>query len=270
MKPMGKTALVTGAFEGTGKKIAATLAQSGFKVFGTSRSKRNAENDVEAVQLDLNDPASIETCIEYVETRAGHIDLLVNNAAVTIVAPAEEMPLSLAEDMMQTNYFGVARLVNAVLPGMRTNGGGRLIFVSSIAGEMGVPGQGYYCSTKHALEGYVEGLYSELAKFGIKVTLLQPGSIRTNMIEKSPNPDWPTLTAYDGMREHIRTTIETKTRAGCDPQEIADFVVAAARARNPRLRYPVGAEARQVKRLMALMPRQFMIGAAAKRFGIQV
>ena len=96
---------------------------------------------------------------------------------------------------MHVNFFGVIRLVNAVVPLMRDQGGGRLIFVSSLAGKMGAPGQGHYCSTKHALEGYVDALYSELAPFGITATLLEPGSIRTAMIEKSPHPDWPTLSA---------------------------------------------------------------------------
>ncbi len=265
-----RTALVTGAFEGTGKSIAATLSRAEYRVFGTSRSVRNSEANVEAVQLDLNDAASIEACVAHVEGLAGPIDLLVNNAAVTIVAPAEELPLPMAEDMMQTNFFGVARLVNAILPGMRAAGRGKIVFVSSIAGEMGIPGQGYYCSTKHALEGYVDGLYTELAQFNICVSLLQPGSIRTGMIEKSPEPDWRTIEAYDGLREHLRATIETNTQQGCDPQEIADAVLQVARSKKPKLRYAVGAEARQVARLMRILPRQFILGVAAKRFGIQI
>lgn len=269
MRATQKSALVTGAFEGTGKSIASTLAHARYRVFGTSRSARDSETEVEAVQLDLNDAASIEACVAHVEAEAGHIDLLVSNAAITIVAPAEELPLKLAENMMQTNFFGVARLVNAILPAMRLAGGGKMIFVSSIAGEMGVPGQGFYCSTKHALQGYVDGLYSELAQFNISVSLLQPGSIRTGMIEKSPKPNWPTLKAYDGLREHLRATIEANTKNGCDPQEIADAVLKVARAPNPKLRHAVGAEARQVTRFMRLLPRQFILGVAAKRFGIQ-
>ncbi len=270
MSSTKKSALVTGAFEGTGARIAATLSKSGYKVFGTSRTQRESTNGIEAIQLDLSDAATIESGVAQIQSKTGHIDLLVNNAAVTIVAPAEELPIELAEEMMQTNFFGVTRLVNALLPGMRSAGGGRLIFISSIGGEMGVPGQGFYCSTKHALEGYVDGLYSELAQFGINVSLLQPGSIRTSMIEKSPHPDWPTLDAYDGMRERLRSTIETNTLKGCDPQEIADVVLAVAQARKPKLRYPAGSESRMVKRIMAVMPNQFMVSTAAKRFGLKV
>ncbi len=269
MTAMTKTALVTGAFEGTGRAISKTLVNAGYQVFGTSRTLRNADGAVTPMELDLRDPASIKACLQAVEKQAGHIDLLVNNAAITIVAPGEELPLERAEEMMQTNFFGVVRLVNAVLPGMRDRGGGHLIFVSSLAGKMGAPGQGHYCSTKHALEGYVDGLYAELKGFGIKTTLLQPGSIKTEMIEKSPQPDWPLLSAYDGVREGIRSTIETKTREeGCDPQEIADYVLKAARARTPRLRYRTGFEGRQAMFFKSILPEPVFYSVLAKRFGL--
>ena len=259
---------MTGAFEGTGRAIAATLNDAGYRVFGTSRTLRNADGPITPVQLDLRDPGSIKACVAQVAADAGGIDLLVNNAAITIVAPGEELPLERAEEMMQINFFGVVRLVNALLPGMRENGGGHLIFVSSLAGKMGIPGQGHYCSTKHALEGYVDGLTPEVKGFGIKTTLLQPGSIKTEMIEKSPHPDWPTLTAYDGVREHLRSTIEANTRKGCDPQEIADFVLKAARARSPKLRYRTGSEGRQAMFMKSILPEQTFYPFLAKRFGL--
>lgn len=268
MESPPKTALVTGAFEGTGRAIAKTLVKAGYQVFGTSRRARNAVDEVTPVQLDLRDPASITACVAQVEAAAGPIDVLVNNAAITIVAPGEEMPLELAEEMMQINFFGVVRLVNAILPGMRAQDGGRLIFVSSLAGKMGIPGQGHYCSTKHALEGYVDGLFAELAGSGIKTTLLQPGSIRTGMIEKSPHPNWQTLAAYDGVREHLRTTIEENTRNGCDPQEIADFVLRATRAKTPKLRYRTGREGRQAMFMKTILPEQVFYPFLARRFGM--
>jgi len=269
MTVVTKTALVTGAFEGTGRAIAKTLVNAGYEVFGTSRSRRNADGRVTPLELDLRDPTSITACVEQIKERAGHIDLLVNNAAITIVAPGEELPVERAEEMMQTNLFGVVRLVNAILPGMRDHGGGHLIFVSSLAGKMGAPGQGHYCSTKHALEGYVDGLYAELKGFGIKTTLLQPSSIKTEMIEKSPQPDWPLIAAYDGIREGIRRTIETKTRdEGCDPQEIADHVLKAARARTPRLRYRTGSEGRQAMFFKSMLPEPVFYAVLAKRFGL--
>ncbi len=268
MTTSAKTALVTGAFEGTGRAIAATLVRAGYQVFGTSRTPRKAEGDVIPVTLDLRDPASITACVQQVEAEAGHIDLMVNNAAITIVAPGEELPVARAEEMMQINFFGVVRLVNAILPGMRDHGAGHLVFISSLAGKMGIPGQGHYCSTKHALEGYVDGLYTELRAFGIKTTLLQPGSIRTEMIEKSPQPDWPLISAYNGVREGLRETIEKNTRKGCDPQEIADYVLKAANAPTPKLRYRTGSEGRQAMFLKSIFPEQAFYSTLAKRFGL--
>ena len=114
----------------------------------------------------------------------------------------------------------------------------------------------------------MDGLNAELRGFGIKTTLLQPGSIRTAMIEKSPQPDWPTLPAYDGIREKLRTKIEDNTRKGCDPQDIADFVLKAARATHPRLRYRTGSEGRQAVFMKSILPEPAFYSFLAKRFGM--
>ena len=262
------TALVTGAFEGIGSHIAATLATCGYRVFGTSRSHRPSNGDVTPVQLDMRDPATISACVQTVEDASGGIDLLVNNAALTIVSPAEELPVEMAQEMMEVNFFGPARLVNALLPGMRDRGAGHLVFISSLAGQMGVPGQGYYCSTKHALEGYADGLRAELAAFGIKVTLLEPGSHRTEIIKKSPMPDWPTLPAYDGTREKLREAALAENSSGGHPQEVADVVLKAIRARRPSLRYRINRDSKQAMFLKSILPETVFYAAVNKRFGL--
>ncbi len=262
------TVLVTGAFEGIGIRIARTLAKNGYRVFGTSRSARSTAFDVEPVQLDMRDTSSIEACVRHVQETAGGIDLLVNNAGLTIVAPSEELPIQRAQEMMEINFFGVARLVNALLPDMRLRGSGHLIFISSLAGRMGIPGQGFYSSTKHALEGYADGLRAELASFGIKVTLLEPGSHRTEIIEKSPEPDWPTLQAYDGTREHLRAAALRENKRGGDPQEVADVVLRAARARKPRLRYRINQDSKQAMFFKSILPETTFYSILNKRFGL--
>jgi NAD(P)-dependent dehydrogenase (short-subunit alcohol dehydrogenase family) len=262
------TALVTGAFEGIGRRIAQTLAKNGYRVFGTSRSARDAAYDVEPVQLDLRDPASIQGCVDHVHDVAGHVDLLVSNAGLTIVSPAEELPIDKAQEMMEVNFFGVARLAHALIPGMRAQGSGHLILISSLAGQMGVPGQGFYCSTKHALEGYADGLRAELAGFGIKVTLLEPGSHRTDIIEKSIRPEWPTLDVYDGTREHLRDAAIRENQSGGDPQEVADVVLKAARARSPRLRYRINRDSKQAMFFKSVLPEATFYSFVNKRFGL--
>lgn len=262
------TVLVTGAFEGIGARIARTLSKNGYRVFGTSRSVRDRAFDIEPVQLDMRDSSSIEACVRHVQESAGGIDLLVNNAGLTMVAPAEELPLSKVQEMMEINFFGAARLVNALLPGMRAQGAGHLIFISSLAGQMGIPGQGFYCSTKHALEGYADGLRAELAGFGIKVTLLEPGSHRTEIIEKSPEPDWPTLSAYDGMREHLRASALLENQRGGDPQEVADVVLQVARARKPKLRYRINRDSKQAMFFKSILPETTFYSILNRRFGM--
>jgi len=261
------TALVTGASQGIGTHIAQTLLQNGYRVFGTSRSGQAQSNGIEMLQLDLRDPQSILECVERVEEQAGSLDLLVSNAGMTIVAPAEELPLEKAQEMMDTNFFGVARLVNALLPGMRDKRAGRLIFISSLAGRMGIPGQGYYCSTKHALEGYVDGLRAELAGFGIDTTLLEPGSHRTDIIVKSPKPDWPTFDAYDDMRDKLRSGAEEANREGADPQQVANVVLRAAKANTPKIRYRINGEGKQAMFFKSILPEAMFYRILGKRFG---
>ena len=220
------------------------------------------------VPLDLRRSESIDACLNLIEDRTDHIDLFVNNAGLTIVSPAEELPIGLAEEMMQVNFFGPARMVNRLLPGMRERKSGRIIFVSSLGGKMGVPGQAHYCSTKHALEGYADGLYAEARLFGVNVTLLEPGSFKTDIIERSPFPHWRTIAAYNGVREKLRDTIETDTKNGSDPQLIANTVLKAARSRKPKLRYLVDTDGKQAMFFKKLMPESVFYSIIAKRFGL--
>ena len=263
-----KVALVTGAHEGIGRSIADTLAVAGYRVFGTSRTERPDRKGVEMLQLDVRDEHSIRNCVHEVQSTTKGIDLLVNNAGLTVVAPSEELPLDVVRDMMDVNFYGPARLVNAVLPNMRERRTGHLIFISSLAGLMGVPGQGYYCATKHALEGYADGLYAEMQLFGIKVTLLEPGSFKTNIIEKSVQPSWATIDAYDGIRERLRDTITEATARGYKPQLIADVVVKAANARKPKLRYRIDGDGKRAIFYKSILPEAAFYGVVAKRFGM--
>ena len=262
------SALVTGANEGLGRTIADTLASAGYRVFGTSRTERPNRPGVDMLRLDLSDEASVSEFAETVKSSISRIDLLVNNAGMTVVAPSEELPLHIARHMMEVNFFGPTRLVNAVLPLMRARRSGHLIFISSLAGLMGVPGQSFYCATKHALEGYADGLYAEMKLFGINVTLLEPGSFKTQIIENSPKPDWPTQTVYDGVREHLREVVTDATAAGADPRLIADVVLKVATRSRPRLRYRVDADGKRAIFFKSFLPEEVFYGVVAKRFGL--
>ncbi len=258
--------IVTGASRGIGAKIAERLTADGHHVIGTSRSGRGGTH---MRPLDLTDGESVDQLVSSVVADYGRIDAVVNNAAQTIVAPAEELPIAEAQHLLDVNYLGAIRLAKAVLPYMRAERRGRLVFISSLGGLMGIPGQGQYCASKHALEGWVDALHLEMRQFGIDVSLVEPGSYRTEIITTSPRPDWATLDAYDGYREHLLDSIETMTEAGGDPTRVADTVAKALSARKPRIRYRTEMDGRMANLFRRTMPQRAFYGVLAKRFGAE-
>ena len=176
-----KVAVVTGASSGFGELTARLLAESGFKVFGTSRRSGAIGDGVEMLELDVTLQASVDACIQTVLTRSDTIDVLVNNAGQTHASLVEDTPIETAMGVFDTNFWGVVRVTNAVLPIMRKQRSGLIINVGSLAGLVGVPGQGFYAASKHALEGYTETLQTELQQFDIRVSLVEPGFFRTHL-----------------------------------------------------------------------------------------
>ena len=169
-------ALVTGASTGIGRVTAKALQEAGFRVFGTSRRAAAERADgVNMLTCDVTDDASVAKLVDEVLTKAGRIDLLVNNAGIGLLGGAEESSIAQAQALFDVNVFGVLRMTNAVLPAMRRQGKGRIINMSSILGLIPAPYNALYASTKHALEGYSESLDHELRTFGIRVVLVEPG-----------------------------------------------------------------------------------------------
>src|SRR5689334_8812737 len=150
-----KVAVVTGVSSGIGRATAAELAARGFRVFGTVRSAgTGVPEGVLPIVLDVRDEASIEAGIADVVARAGRIDVLVNNAGGSIVGAIEETDTRQAQDLFDVNFFGAVRMTRAVLPTMRRQRAGRILFVSSVVGFLPAPFMGFYSASKHALEGY--------------------------------------------------------------------------------------------------------------------
>ncbi len=261
--------LVTGASRGIGAEIAARLRDAGHRVIGTSRSGEPTPQVDEMRPLDLGDERSVTTLIESIIRDHGRIDVVVNNAAHTVVSPAEELPIDEAQRLLDVNYLGAVRLANAVLPHLRARGSGRLVFISSLGGLMGIPGQSHYCASKHALEGWVDGLHLELRQFGIHVSLVEPGSYRTEIIDVSPRAEWPTLAAYDGYREQLRASIESMTDAGGDPRKVADVVAKVVAARRPKLRYRTEFDGKMGNFFRGVMPQRAFTNMLAKRFAAE-
>jgi NAD(P)-dependent dehydrogenase (short-subunit alcohol dehydrogenase family) len=253
-------ALVTGASAGIGQAIAAKLAQAGFRVFGTSRHPgASSTPGVEMLKLDVCDDSSVQACVAKVLSDTGRLDVLVNNAGIAMLGAIEESSSAQVQQMFETNVFGAMRMARAVLPAMRAARKGRIINISSVIGFLPGAHAGYYASTKYALEGFSDALDHEVRTFGIRSILIEPGFIRTSIGNHSLEPD-AKLPVYDAARKNIAEVFGTELAKAPGPQLVADAVLAAIQNKNPRIRYPVGKDAK----LLALM-RRFMPASAFEK-----
>lgn len=257
-------ALVTGASSGIGLVTAQALARAGYRVFGTSRKPVADRQDITMLVADVADDASVQAMIAEIVKQAGRIDLVVNNAGVGLLGGAEESSIAQAQRLFDVNVFGVARVVNAVLPIMRAQKTGRIINMSSILGLIPAPFNAFYAATKHAIEGYSESLDHEVRKQGIRVVLVEPGLTRTAFEENLTRADQP-LAVYDGPRQNSEDGMRKGIESGDDPQIVADMVVTAATDRKPRLRYSAGKQSRQVRALRRFMP-EWLVDRAFRKF----
>lgn len=236
-----KTALVTGASSGIGREIARFLAQRGARVFGTARNPKSAGPvpGVELVRMDVTDDASVSAAIQEIVQKAGSIEILVNNAGYNLTGALEETSLQEARDQFETNFFGVLRVTNAVLPGMRQAGYGRIINISSVVGFIPAPFMGMYTASKHAIEGYTETLDHEIRQFGVRAVLVQPAYTKSNIYQNEK----AARIHLDTYAVHRRLMLELMAKGvknGDEPQLVAEAVWRAVTAKSPKLRYPVG------------------------------
>jgi NAD(P)-dependent dehydrogenase (short-subunit alcohol dehydrogenase family) len=263
-----KVVLVTGASMGIGRAIAAHLAGRGFHVFGTSRQpSADALDGFALIRLDVTDAESVRACVETVIERAGRIDVLVNNAGVDMVGALEETSLDDLTWVMETNFYGVHRMVQAVLPGMRARRDGQIINISSGLGRAAFPFEGAYCASKFALEGYTEALRYELNIFNIRVSSVQPGFFRSNMINTQRIAS-DLIRDYDAPRQRGIALGRSWAEAAPEPDPVAHAVERIIRARRPRLYNPVGMEAVVMPPLTRLMPGRVLFKVGRWMLGL--
>lgn len=247
---MTKVALVTGASSGIGKETAKLLVQNGFVVYGVSRrvDKMSDLKDagVNLLAMDVTNDDSMVTGINEILKNEGHIDLLINNAGYGLFGALEDVKISEAKYQFEVNVFGLARLTQLVLPGMRKQKSGRIINISSIAGSFGEPHGVWYHSSKFAVEGLSDCLRMELKQFGIDVVIVKPGPIytewssiaRENMIKVSGNTDYKVM-----VNKHVKMLADFDKR-GSQPIVVAKTILKAVLAKRPKTRYVVGGGAK--------------------------
>jgi NAD(P)-dependent dehydrogenase (short-subunit alcohol dehydrogenase family) len=259
--------LVTGASSGIGEATARAFASAGFQVFGTSRRERPSGAGVEMVRLDVRSDDSVARCLAGIRDRGFRVEVLVNNAGVEHLGIAEETSLEAARAVFETNFFGVVRVIDAVLPEMRAGGSGRIINVGSAAAWVGEPGEAFYAASKRALAGYTEALRHEVWPLGLHVSLVEPGAFRTSVIDAASSAE-AAIPDYDRVRQAAYRTLRQSLQQGGDPSVVAERILEIARAPSPRLRYAVGSEAHWLPYLKLLLPQRTFDRLLRRGFGL--
>lgn len=234
-----KVVLITGISSGFGLEIARKLASEGHVVYGTVRSETDKLPGVHYLVADVRNDDQVLDAVETVIARQGHIDVLINNAGMGVGGPSEYMPISMVQSQMDTNFMGLVRLTQAVIPHMRKAGGGTIIAFSSIGGLLGLPFQGFYSASKFAVEGYCEALRMELRQHGINVVVIEPGDFHTGFTGKRSKVDSKeALEAYPCYAASIRSA-EHDELTGLTPEYLAEKISAIVEKKNPRCRYMI-------------------------------
>ena len=241
-----KRVLISGANSGIGRATAIRLASKGYTVFAGMRDVAKATKvlegaaaagaSVEPIPLDVNDETSVRDAVAQVETDSGPVDILINNAGIALNAAVEDVDIERGKEVFETNFWGIIRCTQAVLPGMRGQGSGHVINISSVAGRIAAIGQVVYSASKWAVEAMSENLAQEMAPFGIRVSIIEPGVTRTAILPKNMGHPEPTeyADAYRRMLQFYARGIVANTPA----DEVAGVIHGAIEDPEPRLRYP--------------------------------
>src|SRR5215212_4149646 len=252
-----RVAIVTGSSTGIGYETSLALARNGFLTYATMRNLNKAENirslatkeslPLHVTPLDVTDDLSVKNAVQSILSKEGRIDVLVNNAGYVLSGAFEDLTLDEIKAQYETNVFGLIRTTQAVLLIMRKQKSGIIVNISSGAGRFGYPGHSAYISTKFAVEGLSESMSYELDPFGIKVVVVEPGVIRTDIVNamvvarKSQDPNSP----YLQILQKMANAFEKMMKNASSPDLVANVVLNAVKDQNPNLRYLAGNDVEQ-------------------------
>ena len=236
-----KIALVTGASSGIGEAIAKKMVQSGYKVYGTSRSEKASKFGIEFLKMNVDNQASVEEAIQKLLSKESRLDVLVNSAGLGVIGSIEELPVDTVKEVFETNVFGVMRVCQQVSKQMRKQNSGLIINISSIAGEVSLPFRGIYSASKYALEAITEALRMELKAFGVQVCVLQPGDFNTNIANNRKGERIPENSPYEAILTSMHAQIEEGMKSSPEPDQVGDLVVKIGNSKSPKVRYRSGA-----------------------------
>jgi NAD(P)-dependent dehydrogenase (short-subunit alcohol dehydrogenase family) len=250
MNKSSQVILITGSSSGFGRAIAEALARDGHSVFASTRAGAPVQGAI-PLALDVTDDDSVARCIQAVVGSAGRIDVLINNAGLGIAGAIEDTAVDEARSQFETNFFGLHRMCRAALPHMRKQRSGLIINMSSLAGQIAIPFQGFYSASKFAIEGYSEALRMEVRAYGIRVSMIQPGDFATaftanRRMTEASIPSSPYFQVCEAAIERMARD----EQANPDLSPVVEAVRAILASGRPALRYP---RANKVQRLFAAL-----------------
>jgi NAD(P)-dependent dehydrogenase (short-subunit alcohol dehydrogenase family) len=240
---------ITGCSSGFGRALATLVLERGWCAVVTARNSSQIEGLVAScpergisLALDVTNPSQIAAAVQMAEARFGAIDVLVNNAGYGYQASVEEGDDMAVRALFETNFFGLAALIRAVLPGMRTRRRGNIVNISSMAGFIGFAGTGYYAATKHAVEGLSDALAKEVAPLGIHVMCVEPGPFRTDFSGRSLKRTLSRIDDYEStVNARLRLLASRNGKQPGDPVRAAAAIIEATQAARPPRHLVLGA-----------------------------
>jgi NAD(P)-dependent dehydrogenase (short-subunit alcohol dehydrogenase family) len=275
---MDSPVLLTGCSTGIGRATALAFARSGRPTWATARNPSTltelAEAGCRTLALDVTDEESRVEAVKQVEAEHGAVGTLINNAGYAQTGPVEEVSLDQLRAQFETNVFGLIRLTQLVLPGMRTAHTGRIINLGSAGGLMPFPGVSAYAMTKWSLEALSDALRYETRAFGVRVVLIEPGGVATNFAgtEEATWPNHPN-SPYAAFRANHRNRMAAFNRPGAPgiatPEAVANTICRAATTKHPRTRYKVGVAPRLLPVLYRALPNRAWDALVAQLFPVQ-
>ena len=258
-----RAALITGCSTGIGRATALALLAKGFTVYATARRPETIEDlaalGCRTLALDVTSEESMVAAVAAVEAEHGHVEVLVNNAGYALQGPVEETSLDAVRGQFETNVFGLTRLCQLVLPGMRAAGSGRIINIGSMGGRFTFPGGAFYHASKHAVEAISDALRLEVAPFGVHVSLVQPGPVVSAFVDSAVD----SVDVTEGPYAEFNRQLVDRYRQAYDgsssnleisPEKVADVIASAATSSRPRSRYAVGTMAKTLITTRRLLP----------------
>lgn len=250
---MQKIALVTGSSSGIGFETCLALAKDGYQTFASMRDVKKSEKlkqiakkeklPITILELDVDNEESIVSAVKKIMKDSNRIDVLVNNAGYGQFGCLEDLSVDEFKKQFETNLFSIVRIIQEIAPIMRKQASGIIVNISSLAGRMGLPGSPAYISSKFALEGLTECLRYELGMFGIKITLIEPGVVKTNFFNSMRIPESKKDPKYKQITENMLAGLKLMVEMGTPPSQVAEIVMKAIHDKEMMPRYIVGADA---------------------------